>query len=160
MISLQKLSLNAITKHGSQCKLYIKSYWWQIPTSIWCGLIISTTGTPLVWVRQQTKPGCCGTSLHWHKAADCELLFPPELLLKVTGNIFFTSFWSLLHGATNVFPANKRNWWLVSTNNCVWQNTNLILSWVPFPVLLVFLCTMIPVNFNIPVRTPKSPPRS
>lgn len=91
------------------------TYWWQIPTSIWCGLIMSTTGTPLVWVRQQTKPGCCGTSLHWHKAADCELLFPPELLLNVTGNIFFTSFWSLLHGATNVFPANKRNWWVIIT---------------------------------------------
>lgn len=82
---------------------------WQIKssrtlTSIWWGLIMSTTGIPPVCVRQQTRPGCCGTSLHWHKAADWEFLLPPELFLKVTGNIFFNSFWSLLHGATNVFP--------------------------------------------------------
>lgn len=77
-------------------------------TNIWCGLIISTTGTPAVWVRQHTSPGCCGTSLHWHSAADCELLLLPELLFKVTGNNFLISFWSLTHGATNVFPTKHK----------------------------------------------------
>lgn len=80
-----------------------------ICTNIWCGLIISTTGTPAVWVRQHTSPGCCGTSLHWHSAADCELLLLPELLFKVTGNNFLISFWSLTHGATNVFPTKYTN---------------------------------------------------
>lgn len=81
--------------------------WRFVCTNIWCGLIINTTGTPAVCVRQQTSPGCCGTSLHWQSAADCEFLLLPELLLKVTGNIFLTSFWFLPHGATNVFPTWK-----------------------------------------------------
>ena len=84
-------------------------------TCIWCGLIMSTTGTPPLCVRQQTRPGCCGTSLHWHKAAAWEFLLPPELLLNVTGKIFVTSFWSLLQGATKVLPDKAKQGNLAST---------------------------------------------
>lgn len=45
-------------------------------------------------------------------------------------------------------------------NDCIRQNTNLILSWVLCFLWLVFLFMMILVNFNIPVRTPKWPPHS
>lgn len=38
------------------------------------------------------------------------------------------------------------------------EDTNLILSWVLWPLQLVFLFTMVLANFEIPARTPEWPP--